>query len=137
MAINRANKKKWNDTVEKLRKQLNLSDEEVITIKEWGVALLVTGVSAWILYRIVRKIFGPSKKTVKIKVEQPKTPPGSDASAPRRKETSNKKEKSSSRNPLYTSSPWFPLIRKYAGPLLVALARRQINRYLRANNIIR
>ena len=72
MAINQANKEKWNDTVEKLREQLNLSDEELTTLKEWGVALLVTGVSVWILYRIVRNIFGPSKKTVKIKLSNPR-----------------------------------------------------------------
>ena len=132
MAINQANKQKWSDTVEKLRKQLNLSEEEVITIKEWGVALLVTGVSGWILYRIVRKIFGSSKKTVKINVEQPKTAPAAPKVKPAKREN-----KSSRKSPLYTSSPWFPLIRKYAGPLLVVLAKRQINRYLRANSIIR
>ena len=137
MAINQANKQKWNDTVDKISKQLNLSPEEVITIKEWGVALLVTGVSAWILYRIVRKIFGPSKKTVKIKVEQPKTQSDYNATPPSPKKKSDRKDSSSRRKTSYSSSPWFPLIRKYAGPLLVVLAKRQINRYLRANSIIR
>ena len=137
MAINQANKKKWNDTVAKLGKQLNLSEEEITTIKEWGVALLVTGVSAWILYRIVRKIFGPSKKTVKIKVEQPSAKQKHDTSDSSDQPKPAKKNKSPQRNPLYTSSPWFSLIKKYGGPLLVLLAKRQINSYLRSNKIIR
>ena len=137
MAIDQANKQKWNDTVEKLRQQLNLSDEEVITIKEWGVAVLVTGVSVWILYRIVKKIFGPSKKTVEINVE---APPSDRQYKP--KKTKKVKTKEQDKQPArsissYTSSPWFPLIRKYAGPLLIALAKRQVDRYLRANHIIR
>ena len=134
MAINQANKQKWNDTVEKISQQLNLSEEEVITIKEWGVALLVTGVSAWLLYRLVRKIFGPSKKTVKIKVEQPKAPSDYRTDPPPK---ATDKRRPSRKKSSSTSSPWFPLIRKYAGPLLLALARRQINRYLRTNSIIR
>lgn len=133
MAIDQANKQKWNDTVEKLRQQLNLSDEEVITIKEWGVALLVTGVSVWILYRLVRRIFGLNKKAVEIKVE---TAPAIAKQQPKRTKTKAKNRKSASRRPSLTSSPWFPLIRKYAGPLLIALAKRQVDRYLRANHII-
>ena len=132
MAITQANKQKWNDTVEKIRRQLNLSDEEVITIKEWGVALLVTGVSVWILYRIVRKIFGSSKKTVKIEVEAPSS---SEKHKPRK--AKSKEEEPRKSRPSYSSSPWFPLIKKYAGPLLIALAKRQVDRYLRANHLIR
>ena len=137
MTIDQANKQKWSDTVEKLRKQLNLSHEEATTIKEWGVALLVTGVSAWILYRIVRKLFGPSKKTVKIKVEQPTTKAAYEADDSSPKANPTKRSKSPRKNPLYTSSPWFPLIKRYVGPLMVLLVKRQINRYLRVNKIIR
>lgn len=135
MAITQANKQKWNDTVEKLRRQLNLSDEEVVTIKEWGVALLVTGVSVWILYRIVKKLFGSSKKTMKIEVApSTKNHPPKDSTS----KGSKSKDKAPTRSrSSYSSSPWFPLIRKYVGPLLIALAKRQVDRYLRANHIIR
>ena len=73
MTRNEVTQQRWNDTVEKLRLRFNLSDQEVVTIKEWGIALLITGVSVWVLYRIVRTILGfSSKKTVKVKVEAPK-----------------------------------------------------------------
>ena len=109
-----------------LQQRFNLTDQEVITIKEWGLALLVTGVSAWVLYRIVRTVLGfNSKKVVKVKVkaaqEQYKPEPTEERRRHRRR----------------SSSPWFPLIRRYAGPLVIALMQKQITRYLRANNIIR
>lgn len=129
MTISQANKKKWNDTLKKLKQQLNLSDEEITTIKEWGVASLVTGISFWILFRIVQKLFGSSKKKVEINVEQPKD------SSP--KNTPPPAKKSPPKNPLYTSSPWFPFIKKYTGPLLVLIAKQMVNRYLRSNKIIR
>lgn len=136
MAINQANKKKWNDTVEKLRKQLNLSDEEIVTIKEWGVALLVTGVSGWMLYRLVRKILGLNQKKVEIKVEQPQEvrnqyPKGQ----PKKNQPAERS--SSRRNPLSSSSPWFPFVKQYTGPLMVLLAKQILTRYLKANKIIR
>jgi hypothetical protein len=136
MAISAANKKKWHQLVERLQQQINLTDEEVITIKEWGVALLVTGVSVWILYRIVRKIFGPSKKVIVEKVVRKDDQPAHDRAAhgnPNKQP--NKKRKSG--KPSSYGSPWFPLVRRYAGPLLLALVQRQVNSYLRANNIIR
>ena len=138
MAISAANKKKWHQLVERLQQQTNLTDQEVITIKEWGVALLVTGVSVWILYRIVRKIFGPSKKVIVEKVVRKDDPPTNDrATNDNPDKQSNKKRKSKSGKPSSYGSPWFPLIRRYAGPLLLALLQRQVNSYLRANNIIR
>ena len=160
MTQSAAKQQRWNDTVEKLRQQLNLSEEEVITIKEWGIALLVTGVSVWILYRIVRTILGfGRKKVVKVKVKPAKQKRKSRRASPRRAsshqepspepnaaasstsestDTKSRRSKRSSR-PFapYASSPWFPLIKRYAGPLLLALARRQIAAYLRANQIIR
>ena len=136
MAISAANKKKWHQLVERLQQQTNLTDQEVITIKEWGVALLVTGVSVWILYRIVRKIFGPSKKVIVEKVVRKEDPPAHDRAADdNSNRQSNKKRKSG--KPSSYGSPWFPLIRRYSGPLLLALLQRQVNSYLRANSIIR
>lgn len=140
MTKNEVDQQRWNDSIEKLRLRFNLSDQEVVTIKEWGIALLITGASVWVLYRIVRTILGfSSKKTVKVKVEAPhkkrraererKQEPEDQAPPPRPRPA-----KSTS---AYRSSPWFPLIRRYAGPLLVALARQQVMRYLRANQIIR
>ena len=135
MAISAANKKKWHQLVERLQQQTNLTDEEVVTIKEWGVALLVTGVSVWILYRIVRKIFGPSKKIVVEKVVRKDDPPVNDRAASHNfNEQKSKKRKSGKKSS--SGSPWFPLIRRYAGPLLLALAQRQVNSYLRSKKII-
>ncbi len=136
MAISAANKKKWHQLVERLQQQTNLTDEEVITIKEWGVALLVTGVSVWILYRIVRKIFGPSKKIVVEKeVVRKDNPPANDRAAGHNSNEQNNKKRKSGKKSSY-GSPWFPLIRRYAGPLLLALAQRQVNSYLRSKKII-
>ncbi len=137
MAISAANKKKWHQLVARLQQQTNLTDEEVITVKEWGVALLVTGVSVWILYRIVRKIFGPSKKIVVEKeVVRKDDPPANDRAASHNSNEQNNKKRKSGKKSSY-GSPWFPLIRRYAGPLLLALAQRQVNSYLRAKSIIR
>ncbi len=129
MTTNEAQQQRWSDTVEQLRQRFNLTDQEVITIKEWGVALLLTGVSAWVLYRIVRTILGfNSKKVVKVKVK-----------AAEQKVTEQRAPKAKRRRAKvpYASSPWFPLIKRYAGPLVVALMRKQVVRYLRANHIIR
>ncbi len=136
MAISAANKKKWQQLVERLQQQTNLTDEEVITIKEWGVALLVTGVSVWILYRIVRKIFVSPKKVIVEKVVQKENPPANDRAANDHPNKQSNKKRKSGKSSSY-GSPWFPLIRRYAGPLLLALAQRQVNSYLRANSIIR
>lgn len=137
MAISAANKQKWHQLVERLQQQTNLTDEEVVTIKEWGVALLVTGVSVWILYRIIHKIFSsPKKVVVEKEVVQKDDPAKNDRSANTNpNEQSNNKRKSAKRSSY--GSPWFPLIRRYAGPLLLALAQRQVNSYLRAKSIIR
>lgn len=137
MAISAANKKKWHQLVERLQDQTNLTDEEVVTIKEWGVALLVTGVSVWILYRIVRKLFGSSKKVIVEKevVRKANSSENDRATDDNPNKQSNKKRKSSKSSSY--GSPWFPLIRRYAGPLLLALAQRQVNSYLRANKIVR
>ena len=135
MAISAANKKKWHQLVERLQQQTNLTDAEVITIKEWGVALLVTGVSVWILYRIVRKIFGPSKKIVVEKVVRKDDPPVNDRAASHNSNEQKNKKRKSGKKPS-SGSPWFPLIRRYAGPLLLALAQRQVNSYLRSKKII-
>ena len=137
MAINAANKQKWHQLVERLQERTNLTDEEVVTIKEWGVALLVTGVSVWILYRIVRRIFVPSKKVVVEKEvvrkdDEPSNQRVTRNTPPRKDPKERKSARRSSQG-----SPWFPLIRRYAGPLLLALAQRQVNRYLRANKIVR
>ncbi|MGB3851546.1 MAG: hypothetical protein WA958_16380 [Tunicatimonas sp.] len=137
MAVSAANKKKWNQLVDRLQQQADLTDEEVITLKEWGVALLVTGVSVWILYRIVRRIFGSSKKVVvkKVVVRKDKSPEGPQTNDREADKQSDRKRKSTGRSSY--GSPWFPLIRRYAGPLLIALAQRQVNSYLRANKIVR
>ena len=158
MTQSEVKQQRWNDTVEKLRQQLNLSEEEVITIKEWGIALLITGVSAWVLYRIVRTILGfGRKKVVKVKVKpakekskrksrqasprraSPRQDPSPEANAVASDTPESAHKNSRSQRPFapFASSPWFPLIKRYAGPLLLALARRQIAAYLRANQIIR
>lgn len=141
MTRNEVTQQRWNDTVEKLRLRFNLSEQEVVTIKEWGVALLITGVSVWVLYRIVRTILGfNSKKTVKVKVAAPKKKRRAEKERERQPEERvppPPRSRAARTSSPYSSSPWFPLIRRYAGPLLIALAKRQISRYLRANHIIR
>jgi hypothetical protein len=136
MAVSAANKKKWNQLVKRIQQQTDLTDEEVITLKEWGVALLVTGVSVWILYRIVRKIFIPSKKVVIKKEVVRKDDSSERRTNDRDADKQSDKKRRSARRSSY-GSPWFPLIRRYAGPLLIALAQRQVNNYLRANKIVR
>ncbi len=139
MAVSAANKQKWHQLVERLQERANLTDEEVVTIKEWGVALLVTGVSVWILYRIVRKIFGSSEKVI-IEKEVARKTNSSEKDRSTNDETNpdrpSSKKRKSGKSSSY-GSPWFPLIRRYAGPLLLALAQRQVNSYLRAKSIIR
>ncbi|MGB3781150.1 MAG: hypothetical protein WA960_22485 [Tunicatimonas sp.] len=136
MAISAANKKKWHQLVERLQQQTNLTDEEVVTIKEWGVALLVTGVSVWILYRIVRKIFVSPKKVIVEKVVRKDEPSDSNRATNDNSDKQDNKKRKSGKRSSY-GSPWFPLIRRYAGPLLLALAQRQVNSYLRGKSIIR
>ena len=156
------NQQRWNDTVEKLRLRFNLSDREVVTIKEWGIALLITGVSVWILYRIMRTILGFSSKKTVVKVpprekrrsrrarraERAEAQAEEEAAKAKQEEAkqtardASRDRSTSARSSrrftnAYSSSPWFPLIKRYAGPLLIALAKRQIARYLRANHIIR
>ena len=51
-------KEKLQEIIEKLADQYDISDEDLNKIKEWGIALLITGVSAYIIYRILQGIFG-------------------------------------------------------------------------------
>lgn len=54
-------KEKLFEAIDQLRESLNLNDEEMRLVKDWGVALLVTGVSVFVAYRIIRSLFGYKK----------------------------------------------------------------------------
>ena len=67
-----ARKKQLNEAIERLRHRLNLNDSDTITAKEWGVALLVTGASVWVVLRVLMKVLGIGgrrKKEVIIQTE--------------------------------------------------------------------
>ncbi len=53
-----AQKEKIQEIIEKLATQFDLDEEDLGTIKEWGVALLVTGVSIYIIYQLVQRLLG-------------------------------------------------------------------------------
>lgn len=46
------------NAIDELRENLNLDEEDMETIKDWGIAILVTGASALVIYQLIRKLFG-------------------------------------------------------------------------------
>ena len=64
-----ARQKQLNEAIERIRHRLNLSDSDTITAKEWGVALLFTGASVWIVLRVLKKIFGIKSKQKEVIVQ--------------------------------------------------------------------
>ncbi|MEO0333490.1 MAG: hypothetical protein AAF223_17700 [Bacteroidota bacterium] len=57
-----AQKEKIQEIIEKLAVQFDLDEEDLTTIKEWGVALLVTGVSIYIIYQLVQRLVGSKEE---------------------------------------------------------------------------
>ncbi len=47
--------------IDELRETLNLDEEDMETIKDWGIAILVTGVSALVIYQLIKKLSGNKK----------------------------------------------------------------------------
>ena len=64
-----ARQKQLNEAIERIRHRLNLSDSDTITAKEWGVALLFTGASVWMILRVFKKIFGIKSKQKEVIVQ--------------------------------------------------------------------
>lgn len=48
--------------INELKETLNLDDEDMETIKDWGIAILVTGVSAFVIYQLIKRIFGQKEE---------------------------------------------------------------------------
>lgn len=48
--------------IDELRETLNLDEEDMETIKDWGVAILVAGVSAFVIYQLIKKVFGKKEE---------------------------------------------------------------------------
>ncbi|MEM6844833.1 MAG: hypothetical protein AAF944_16555 [Bacteroidota bacterium] len=57
-----AQKEKIQEIIEKLAVQFDLDEDDLTTIKEWGVALLVTVVSVYIIYQLVRRLIGSKEE---------------------------------------------------------------------------
>ena len=108
-----AQKEKLQEIVHKLAEQFNLSEEDITTAKEWGIALLVTGVSVFIVYRLFQRIFGVDKE-VPVMEAEPESDP----------------------EHIERSSAMARMLKEQAALFLVAVARRQIMRFLQKNNII-
>ena len=64
-----AQKEKLQEIIDKLADQFDLSEEDLATAKEWGIALLVTGVSAYLVFRLLRRVFGSSEEEVVLEEE--------------------------------------------------------------------
>jgi hypothetical protein len=108
-----AQKEKLQEILHKLAAQFDLDEEDVTTAKEWGVALLVTGVSVYIIYRLFQRMFGVEKEVV---VEEDEPEGDSDYSE--------------------RFSAIADMLKGQLGLILVAVARRQIMRFLRRHDII-
>ena len=57
-----AQKEKIQEIIEKLAVQFDLDEEDLSTIKEWGVALLVTGEAIYILYQLIQRLVGSKEE---------------------------------------------------------------------------
>ena len=96
-----AQKEKIQEIIEKLAAQFDLDEEDLGTIKEWGVALLVTGVSVYIVYQMIQRLLGSD-------------------------EVHEEEEDLSDR-----TSAFAEMLKKQAGLILLAVARSQIKRLFR------
>ena len=113
-----AQKEKLQEIINKLADQYDLSDEDLNTIKEWGIALLITGASAYIIYRILQGVFGFGDDEEEIE-EEP--------------EMEEDEDEDDYDDPLGAITG---LLKGQVGVFLVSLARRQITRFLRENNLL-
>ncbi|WKN40922.1 hypothetical protein [Tunicatimonas pelagia] len=97
-----AQKEKIQEIVEKLAAQFDLDEEDLTTVKEWGVALLVTGVSIYIIYQLIQRLLGSDE------------------------EYEEEEEDVADRTSAFTE-----MLKKQATLILIAVARSQIKRLFR------
>lgn len=105
-------KEKLFEAFEDLKESLNLDDEEVRLVKEWGVALLVTGVSVFIVYQLIRKLLG-YKKDVPVMEADP----------------------SSDRYHIKESSPVSRMIKEQLALFLIAFIKQRLVRFLESKHL--
>ncbi|MGB3588621.1 MAG: hypothetical protein WBA23_18885 [Tunicatimonas sp.] len=96
-----AQKEKIQEIIEKLAVQFDLDEEDLGTIKEWGTALLVTGVSVYIVYQLIQRLLGSDQEEEE-----------DDDIADR-------------------TSAFAEMLKKQAGLILLAVARSQLKRIFR------
>jgi len=102
-----AQKEKIEEIIQKLAAQFDLDEEDLATIKEWGIALLVTGVSVYIVYQLFQRMFGSDDNDYREEIEE---------------EFSDYADR---------TSAFVEMLKKQAALFAVSLARRQIMRLFR------
>ncbi|WPP49430.1 hypothetical protein [Catalinimonas niigatensis] len=105
-------KEKLFEVISDLQESLDLDEEDVQKIKEWGAGLLIAGVSAYVLF----KLFKSMSKGTSIEVENRRH---------RSPKVKMKRESSVSR-----------LLKEQIVVILIAVFRKRIMRFLRENDII-
>lgn len=106
-------KEKLFEAIDQLKESLNLSDEDMEVVKEWGVTLLVTGVSVFVVYRIIRSLFG-YKKGVPVIEAKP----------------------SSDRHHIREASPISRMIKEQVALFLIAFIRQRLVAFLEAKGLL-
>ncbi len=106
-------KEKLLEALEHLKESLNLGDDEIRVIKEWGVALLVTGVSVFVVYQLIKKVFGYKKDVPVIEAEP-----------------------SSSRTRIKESSPVSRMIKEQLALFLIAFVKQRLMKFLESKHIL-
>ncbi|WKN32274.1 hypothetical protein PZB74_02765 [Porifericola rhodea] len=101
------------DALASLQDSIDLDEEDIQKLKEWGAGLLVAGVSAYVVYKILKSAF----KGRSLEFEERDNNP-----LPKVK---MKKESKVSR-----------LIREQLIVILIAVFRKRIMQFLRDNNLI-
>ncbi|MEM9671893.1 MAG: hypothetical protein ACFB15_19700 [Cyclobacteriaceae bacterium] len=103
-----AQREKIEEIIQKLAAQFDLDEDDLTTIKEWGIALLVTGVSVYIIYQLFQRMFG------------------SDDDRDYREEIEEEISDYADR-----TSAFIEMLKKQAALFAISLARRQIMRLFR------
>ncbi len=106
-------KEKLFQAVDQLKESLNLNDEEMQKIKDWGIALLLTGVSVFVVYRLIGTVLG-YKKDVPVMSAEP----------------------SSDKKHLRKSSPVSSILKEQLALILVAFAKQRLVRFLESKNLM-
>ncbi len=105
-------KDKLFEVIADLQESLDLDEDDIQSIKEWGVKLLVAGVSAFVIFRLIKSMtHGSSVEVEERKGRSPKV--------------KMKRESSVSR-----------LLKEQMVIILIAVFRKRIMRFLHDNNII-